>query len=155
MTTLIDSKTLVFELVKSTLNKDFKQEDYFISDPTATEGPYNTQITLSPYLQGDKYGTFKFNYNRVDIRDIERVEVSIGSNLTIHDLLPQIAEKAGLGILVKDINTNTVFENKIETTDIINQSIPALDSNPYLDFQLETNYKSYIFYGILPIRLLP
>lgn len=155
MNTLIDSKTLLFRLINTSLKVNIDETTFDMSLPIANNSKQNTLVQLTPLTNSGFYGVFDFKYNRLNINDIERIEISKGTATLYSEVMDQVIYNGGLSITVQDNFTTEVYENKLSIIDFNDSLLPVLGSKSFVDTLLSTSYMSYIFSGELKVRIIP
>lgn len=143
-------KEIIYNLISGITNTKITPDIYEISDPISIIGLYNTEVTITPRKGTGYYASSKFRYNRVNISILNNFNVQLGTATTLLDLLPQINNQLGFGVLVSLFNNNNIesleFLN-LQPYDIANINLPVsiADENTYVTLLISNS--SYVFIG--------
>jgi hypothetical protein len=150
------AKPFIFRLINSLLEEHVDPEQYELGLPRFTLGEFNTQITIRPLRRSFVLGKTNFNYNRLNLADLQPIVLVRDNEQLIHDLLPRINE---LPLLSFSSDSPLRILNELGVpyfgeTEIIQGPIPPFGSADRTFFYLQARPNSYVFTGQTEITLL-
>lgn len=149
-------KLFLFKMLNHELDTALDPEAYDLSLPNLSLGSFNTIVTLKPLLKTGVYGRNVFQYNRMNLADLQEISIVRNSENTLHDLIPRLNEielfhvddKSPLKFL-QDMNLPF-----IGTSEILNKPLPPFGSSSQTFITMVARPNSYVFTGQVSIKLL-
>lgn len=124
-----------------------------ISQPTAIDHQYNTEVLIHGSLSQGTYLRRQFRYNRIQLNHLPVIQVVYENESDVLSLLPKLNRQALFTFDVPDQDLGVrTYQAYLEPSDIVNFPI-STPSEP-MDLHIQAHPNSYVYTGQWHIKLL-
>lgn len=144
------SKEVFYEILTSVSSTPINEEDFEVSAPIVIDVA-KTMVNVKPKGQTAYYGAARLTYTRLDLNEIETVELTSQGETTYHQITQRLVDRRLFRYRIYTEYNRFLY---LTRNDIVDGTIQFNVPNEPNVLELTAEPSSYLFVGKLRVRLL-
>ncbi len=144
----------IFSLINYGKDTVLNYEDFSLGLPRFNTEDLNTVISIKPKISSALYGSFEYQYNRVDLIYLDDNILEVKQESTLYQLVKQINALVPfyINLVLPEITEAIRLQGQLFEEDLIDVNISNIPSGGELLIKAKPN--SYLFTGEATVKLL-